>query len=102
MRIRAKCPSANLGSLRHRGGSLGGRKSEKGEAVEEHRERELRLTSFYGCCLLISCSWGFHFIEANSTLQKNSRCVGDEGGGGGKEVVATQKAMLGIEATEVC
>lgn len=76
MRRRVKCTSANLGSLRHRGGSLGGGKSEKGEAVEEHRERELRLTSLYGCRLLISCGWSLHFIEANSTLQKNSRCVG--------------------------
>lgn len=48
----------------------------------EHRDRELLiLTSLYGCRLLISCGWGFHFIEANSTLQENSRCmcVGDGG-----------------------
>lgn len=47
-------------------------------------------------------------VGASISLKPTALCRrtvgvwGDEGGGGGKEVVATQKAMLGIEATEVC
>lgn len=63
--------------------------------VEEHREKELlRLTSFYGCRLFISCGWGLHFIEANSTLQggeEYAQC-GEE-----KGTVMTQSQYWGLE-----
>lgn len=49
--------------------------------IKSIKRELLRLTSLYGCCLLISCGWGLHFIEANSALWENSRY----GGGGGVE-----------------
>ena len=49
--------------------------------VEEHKEKELRLTSLYGCRLFISCGWGLHFVEANSTLQREEymQCEEEKG-----------------------
>lgn len=90
---RVKSISASLGGQRHGGRSLGIRKNEKGKVVEEHREKELlRLTSFYRCCLFISCGWSLHFIEANSALQGEEymQC-GEE-----KGMVMTQSQYWGL------